>query len=239
MRTGQVQRARMQLTLAAGQTLTAVVHKGIFWAGIGGCVRIGGPAPCVAGPGAAGATVTGVVRAERPPGGGRARGAAIFPLHGLFSTLVSPLIPHENTQGRRVHVLAARAAPGPTSTAPLTWGAAARTGKSADVRDFLLYRLPPGQGPPRVVVLDHASCHCSQAMQQAQPQLWDEGIELYFLPPYSPELNDIEPSCGRVQHQARPLRSYTSTRTMIQAIHAAFRRVATDLLTRQSSVPTA
>ena len=51
------------------------VHKGIFWAGIGGCVRIGGPAPCVAGPGAAGATVTGVVRAERPPGGGRAGGA--------------------------------------------------------------------------------------------------------------------------------------------------------------------
>ena len=69
----------MQLTLAAGQTLTAVVHKGIFWAGIGGCVRIGGPAPCVAGPGAAGATVTGVVRAERPPGGGQGQGCSHFP----------------------------------------------------------------------------------------------------------------------------------------------------------------
>ena len=51
------------------------LHKGIFWAGIGGCVRIGGPTPGVAGPGAAGATVTGVLRAERPPGGGRAGGA--------------------------------------------------------------------------------------------------------------------------------------------------------------------
>ena len=67
----------------------------------------------------------------------------------------------------------------------------------------------------------------------------DEGIELYFLPPYSPELNDIEPSCGRVKHQARPIRSYTSTKKLIQTIHAAFRRVETDLLTRQTSMPTA
>ncbi len=41
------------------------VHKGIFWAGIGGGVGIGGPAPRVAGPGAAGATVSGSVRAVR------------------------------------------------------------------------------------------------------------------------------------------------------------------------------
>ena len=92
-----------------------------------------------------------------------------------------------------MNVVAALAAPGTTPTAPLTWGAAARTWKSADVRDFLLYRLPKGQGQPRVVVLDNASCHRSQKMQQALPQLRDEGIELYFLPPYSPELNDIEP----------------------------------------------
>ena len=138
-----------------------------------------------------------------------------------------------------MHVLAARAAPGPTYTAPLTWVAAARTGKSADVRDFLLYRLPPGQGQPRVVVLDIASCHRSQEMQQAQPQLQDEGIELYLLSPYSPELHDIEPYFGRVKHQEMPIRSYTSTRTMIKAIHAAFRRVETDLLTRQNSMPTA
>ena len=138
-----------------------------------------------------------------------------------------------------MNVVAALAAPGTTPTAPLTWGAPARTWKSADVRDFLLYRLPKGQGQPRVVVLDHASCHRSQAMQQALPPWRDEGIELYFLPPYSPELNDIEPSCGRVKHQARPIRSYTSTKKLIQTIHAAFRRVETDLITRQTSMPTA
>ena len=52
------------------------LHKGIFWAGIGVCVRIGGPAPCVAGPSAARAPVSVRVRAERRRGGGRAGGAS-------------------------------------------------------------------------------------------------------------------------------------------------------------------
>ena len=78
--------------------------------------------------------------------------------------------------------------------------AEARTWKSADVRDFLLNRLPKGQGQPRVVLLDNASFHRSQAIQEALPQLRDQRIEPYFLPLYSPELNDIEPSCGRVKH---------------------------------------
>ena len=98
---------------------------------------------------------------------------------------------------------------------PLTWGAAARTWKSADVRDVLLYRLPKGQDQPRVVALDNASCHCSQAVQEALPQLRNKEIELYFLPPYSPELNDIEPYFGRVKQQEIPIRSYAFTRKMI------------------------
>ena len=93
-----------------------------------------------------------------------------------------PHVPYENTQGRRVNVVAALAVPGTTPTVPLTWGAA-RTWKSADVRDVLLYRPPKGQGQPRVVALDNASCHRSQAMREALPQLRNEGIELYFLPP--------------------------------------------------------
>ena len=50
-------------------------HKGIFWAGIGGGSRIGGPDLCVAGPKVAGATVTGNLGAEGPRVGGRAGGA--------------------------------------------------------------------------------------------------------------------------------------------------------------------
>ena len=147
-----------------------------------------------------------------------------------------PHVPYGNTQGRRVNVLAALAAPAPPPRRP---GGAARTWKSADVRDFLLYRLPTGRGQPRVVELDNDSCHRSQKMQQALSPLRDEGIELYFLPPYSPKLNDIEPYFGRVKHQEMPIRSYTSTPKLIQTIHAAFRRIEKDLITRQTSMPIA
>ena len=32
-----------------------------------------------------------------------------------------PRVRHQNTQGQRIHVLAAQAAPGTTPTTPLTW----------------------------------------------------------------------------------------------------------------------
>ena len=54
------------------QTVGDPLDKGISWAEISGCGRIGGPVPRVAGPGTAGATVTGSVRSERPRVGGSA-----------------------------------------------------------------------------------------------------------------------------------------------------------------------
>ena len=60
-------------------------------------------------------------------------------------------------------------------------------------------------------VLGHASCHGSQEMQKALPQLRDEVIELYLLLAYSPELKDTEPYFGRVKHQEMPTRIYSST----------------------------
>ena len=65
-----------------GSCWGCALDKGIFWAGIGGGGRIGRPAPRVAGPGMAGATVTGIVRAERPRGAEvpvrRARAAGVW-----------------------------------------------------------------------------------------------------------------------------------------------------------------
>jgi putative transposase len=42
------------------------------------------------------------------------------------------------------------------------------------------------------VVLDNASLHISKATKAARPTLAKLGIYLYYLPPYSPELNEIE-----------------------------------------------
>ena len=51
------------------------VDKGISGVGIGSGVWIGGPTPCGAGPGTAGATITGSLRSEKPRVGGSAGGA--------------------------------------------------------------------------------------------------------------------------------------------------------------------
>jgi transposase len=60
-----------------------------------------------------------------------------------------------------------------------------------------------------VVVLDNAGLHTGGAVRGQRRQLAREGIFLYFLPPYSPELNAIEPVLRLVKDDM-PRRSYTS-----------------------------
>lgn len=45
---------------------------------------------------------------------------------------------------------------------------------------------------PVTLVVDNASTHRSKEVTQAMQALELQGIKLYFLPPYSPELNRIE-----------------------------------------------
>ena len=75
-----------------------------------------------------------------------------------------------------------------------------------------------------MVVLDNASMHRSKLVKGARPELVKHGIVLYFLPPYSPELNLIEPVFGVIKHYDVPKRSYTSIDDLFQAVDAAFQR---------------
>lgn len=43
-----------------------------------------------------------------------------------------------------------------------------------------------------VIVLDHASVHRSKLSQQQQQRWQQQGLILFFLPPYSPQMNRIE-----------------------------------------------
>ncbi len=97
-------------------------------------------------------------------------------------------VPYENPQGRRVNALAA-----------LVWGDAAPAlywvAKPGSLRAqhliAFLIELPPVP-VPTVVVLDNGSIHRSTETRAALPALWARGVFLYFLPPYSPELNPAE-----------------------------------------------
>jgi len=61
-----------------------------------------------------------------------------------------------------------------------------------------------------VVILDNASIHTSKLFK-AQIQKWKNlGLELIFLPPYSPELNKIEILWKHMKYHYHKLEAYTS-----------------------------
>ena len=104
-----------------------------------------------------------------------------------------------------------------------------RTWKSEHLLDFLRHTLPPGHGLPRVVVLDNASTHRSWTIRDAGEDLAELGIELRYLPPYSPELNDIERTFRRAKHEAMPRRMQPHARALLAAVHACFRDLRDEL----------
>ncbi len=55
----------------------------------------------------------------------------------------------------------------------------------------LLERLPSPRRPC-VVVLGNVGIHVSRQVQQALPRLAKRGLTLFYLPAYSPELNDVK-----------------------------------------------
>jgi transposase len=127
-------------------------------------------------------------------------------------------VPYEAPQGRRVNAMAAYR---PYNGAPrLDVFTAERTWDSYDLLGFL-GALPPA-GVPRVVVLDNASLHTSRIIRGARSGLAAAGIYLYFLPPYAPELNEIEPVFRQVKYQEIPQRSHTTRAGLRGAVETGF-----------------
>ena len=56
-------------------------------------------------------------------------------------------------------------------------------------------------GKPLTVILDNASVHTAKALQPYLSLLHKQGLTLYFLPPYSPELNRIEKLWHKMKYE--------------------------------------
>jgi len=138
-------------------------------------------------------------------------------------------IPYENPQGRRVNALAVWIPWGQRRS--LWWDAVPRTLRSEDLL-LVLEAIPRGDDGELVVVLDNASLHRSHVIQAALPALAARGIHLYYLPPYSPELNLIEPLFGVIKSTELPERTYPTIPLLLEAINAAFDRCEARLLER-------
>lgn len=127
-------------------------------------------------------------------------------------------VPYEYPQGRRVNVLASYAPYGP---APWLHAQAFERTLTSDDLIAYLRGLPAAQ-EPRVVVLDNASLHVSKVVKAARPALAKLGIYLYYLPPYSPELNEIESVFKQVKHHAIPRRSHTTQAGLRETVEQGF-----------------
>jgi transposase len=88
-----------------------------------------------------------------------------------------------------------------------------------------------------VVVMDNGSIHISHVIKEALAELKADGVEFYYLPPYSPELNRIESVFGGIKHHDLPERSYVTVPELIDAIDAAFTSAEDRLLARSQCAP--
>jgi hypothetical protein len=142
-------------------------------------------------------------------------------------------VPYESPQGRRLNVLAL--ATRRAGAAELHWMTSRRHLDSGDLLHFLR-ALPPAP-VPTVVVLDSAGLHRSKEVRAARAELRTRRIYLYYLPPYSPELNDIERLFRTVKHHELPERRYPTFDAREDAVVAAFERQEAHLLTKPSTQP--
>ncbi len=127
-------------------------------------------------------------------------------------------VPYENPEGRRVNALAALSRR--AGRTDLHWTTKPKAFVGEELVHFLR-NLPPAP-VPTVVVLDNAGIHRSRVVRAALPELWAQRVYLYYLPPYSPELNAIEPVFRAIKHRELPERRYATVPALLDAVHAAF-----------------
>jgi DDE superfamily endonuclease len=152
---------------------------------------------------------------------------------------VRVVVPYEAPQGRRVNVIGALAPLGPPPR--LVWRSRTKADGPLDSTVFLdfLWRdvaalpaapeaLPSGyrRERPCVVVLDNYSVHHSKAVQAALPALAAAGVTLFYLPPYSPELNAIEPHWRHLKYEQLQVRSYPTAEALQAAVDEALTKQA-------------
>lgn len=127
------------------------------------------------------------------------------------------LVPYENPRGRRVNALVAYRPLGQRPT--LRYLVHPRTLASGDVLHLLERLASPLR--PCVVVLDNAGIHASRQVREQLPHLARRGLTLYYLPAYSPELNEVEAVFQVLKQYEMPERSYPTLAQLLAAIRRA------------------
>jgi len=72
-------------------------------------------------------------------------------------------------------------------------------------RAYVEQQLAPGLRPGDIVIMDNLGSHKSAAVRQAIRA----GARLWYLPPYSPDLNPIEQAFAKIKHWMRQAQKRT------------------------------
>lgn len=142
-------------------------------------------------------------------------------------------MPYENPQGRRLNALAALVTD--SAEPALFWAVKSGSYTAGHIVRFL--QALPAVAVPTVIVLDNAGIHRSKVVRAAVPDLWAHGVYLYYLPPYSPELNAIERSFRTIKHHHLPARRYTTLTMLHDAVQVALTAYETRLIQNSGKQP--
>jgi transposase len=111
--------------------------------------------------------------------------SAIHPNRSAWTKIgLQHLIPA--IRGKRLNVLAAMMSTGELESTQFTGS------MTSDILIEFLNEISDKYTTPITFILDNASMHHSKKLKKHMIELEKKGIKLYFLPPYSPELNRIE-----------------------------------------------
>jgi hypothetical protein len=141
------------------------------------------------------------------------------------------VVPYEAPQGRRVNVVGALAPYDPAGPS-LRFATRRKADRPYDAAAHLAFvrhvaDLPPApaagdrRNRPCVIVRDNYAVPHAAAVKAATPDLADQGVSFCFLPPYSPELNPIEPVWRQVKDQDLPARSHSTDTALQSAVETA------------------
>ena len=92
---------------------------------------------------------------------------------------------------------------------------------AAVFRAYVQHVLVPSLRPGDIVVMDNLAPHKSPAVAEA---IEAAAAQVWFLPPYSPDLNPIEKMWSKVKAFLRQVKARTY-QALLQAITAALRRI--------------
>jgi transposase len=80
---------------------------------------------------------------------------------------------------------------------------------------------------PTVLVMDQASIHTSDAFTECLPRWKQQGVTVFYLPPYSPHLNRIEILWRFIKYSWLDFDAYASWKALVHHVEEILRTVGT------------